>query len=283
MRKEVAPGWDEGKLTSGGESVRFSLTSDDGDEGFPGTVEVSVVYTAGKKTEGDGREVTVLGMEYEATLVGGAEETVVNMTNHSFVPPPPMWSINAIYHAIIIPELTTYPPQPSYFNLSGSPTIEGTKLSLITNAHLPLDPTGIPSTTASAPFSAFVGGHDNPFVLGAEAPDVDDCFVLNPSSPSSVPIDTRASPLNKLVAAEHPGSGVHLEVWSTEPAFQFYTGKHVDVPETAGAPARGARAGFCVEPSRWVNAVNVPEWRNQVVLKKGETYGARIVYRAWKE
>lgn len=82
MKKEVVPGWDEGKLSEGGESVRFSLTSEDGDEGFPGSVDVSVVYTAGKKVEG-GKEVTVLGMEYEAQLTGGADETVINMTNHS--------------------------------------------------------------------------------------------------------------------------------------------------------------------------------------------------------
>lgn len=107
--------------------------------------------------------------------------------------------------------------------------------------------------------------------------------MLNPESAGAVPIDTRGAPLARLVAARHPDSGIHLEVWSTEPAFQFYTGKHIDVPAVGGLPARGARAGFCVEPSRWVNAANVPEWRSQMLLKKGETYGARIVYRAWKE
>lgn len=107
--------------------------------------------------------------------------------------------------------------------------------------------------------------------------------MLNPETPNAVPIDTRGSTLNKLVAAFHPDSKIHLEVYSTEPAFQIYTGKGIDVPAVEGAPARGSRAGFCVEPSRWVNAVNIPEWRDQVVLKKGETYGARIVYKAWKE
>lgn len=66
----------------GGESVKFSLVSPDGDEGFPGTVEASVVYTVGKQTQ-EGKEVIVLAMEYEAELVGGADETVINMTNHS--------------------------------------------------------------------------------------------------------------------------------------------------------------------------------------------------------
>lgn len=168
-----------------------------------------------------------------------------------------------------------------YFNLSPSPTIKDTEIRILTNSHLPLDSTGIP-TSGPAPFPKFQGGHDKPFVLGETDPDVDDCFVVS-DDPSPVPIDTRSLPLQKLVAAYHPESKIHLEVWSTEPAFQFYTGKYVDVPALGGLLARGARAGFCVEPSRWVNAVNVPEWRDQMILKKGETYGARIVYRAWKD
>ncbi|PSR88709.1 galactose mutarotase-like domain-containing protein [Coniella lustricola] len=237
-------------LSEGGESVKFTLRSDDGDEGFPGTVDVSVVYTAGKTHE-DGKEVTVLGIEYEAKLVGGSEETAINMTNHS------------------------------YFNLTGGPSIEGTEIRILTNSHLPVDSNGIP-TSGPAPYSKFSGGHDKPFTLGATEPDVDDCFVANPD-PKSVPIDTRSEPLAKLVAAYHPESKIHLEVLSTEPAFQFYTGKYIDIPAVGGLPARGARAGFCVEPSRWVNAVNEPEWKSQVLLKKGETYGARIVYKAWKD
>lgn len=47
--------------------------------------------------------------------------------------------------------------------------------------------------------------------------------------------------------------------------------------------ARGARAGFCVEPSRYVNAVNVDEWRAQVLLKRGEVYGSRVVYKGWSD
>jgi aldose 1-epimerase len=120
------------------------------------------------------------------------------------------------------------------------------------------------------------------FELGAEEPDIDDCFVVN-ATPSSVPMDTRNSPLKLNVAANHPQSGIHLEVLSTEPAFQFYTGKYIDVPAVGGFAARGKRSGFCVEPSRFVNAANVEEWRDMMVLKKGDVYGCRIVYRAWSE
>ena len=66
----------------GGESVKFTIVSEDGEEGFPGKVEASVVYTSGTQKEG-GKEVVVLGIEYEAELVAGADETPINMTNHS--------------------------------------------------------------------------------------------------------------------------------------------------------------------------------------------------------
>lgn len=65
-----------------GESVEFKLVSEDGDEGYPGTVEVRAVYTAAK-TQENGREVTVVGIEYSAELVSGADETAINMTNHT--------------------------------------------------------------------------------------------------------------------------------------------------------------------------------------------------------
>lgn len=82
VRKEIPGLAGEGeKLEEGGESVVFRIRSEDGDEGFPGTVEASVVYTAGKTAGG----ATVLAMEYEAKLVEGADETVINMTNHSYV------------------------------------------------------------------------------------------------------------------------------------------------------------------------------------------------------
>lgn len=102
-------------------------------------------------------------------------------------------------------------------------------------------------------------------------------------APKAVPIDTRSEPLRRAVAAFHPDTAIHLEVLTTEPAFQFYTGKYIDVPAVEGAPARGVRSGFAVEPSRYVDAINNDEWKGQVILKKGQVYGSRIVYRAWSD
>lgn len=239
------------KGLEGGESVKFTLRSENGEEGYPGTVDVSVVYTAGVEKSAEGKKIHVLGIEYEATLVGDeVDETVINITNHS------------------------------YFNLTGGPTIEGTEVSLSTSEYLPVT-NGIPSSSRVEPFPGVKANET--FTFSANGPDIDDCFIVDPSTASSIPIDTRSSPLTKLVTAYHPASKIHLEVFSTEPAFQFYTGQLINIPAVDGVPARGPRAGFCVEPSRFVNAINVPEWKSQVLLKKGEVYGSRFVYKGWSD
>lgn len=109
-------------------------------------------------------------------------------------------------------------------------------------------------------------------------------MVLNPSD--SIPLDTRSLPLRHLLTLSHPATKLHLEVSSTEPAFQFYTGEGIDVPEleTSGGekiPAKGSRAGIAIEPSRYVDAPR-KEWRGQCLLKKGEVWGAKSRYVAWK-
>jgi len=229
-------------------ALLFNLTSPDGEEGYPGTVEVKVWYTQGKEQH-SGVEKAILEIEYEAALVGdSANETAVAMTNHS------------------------------YFNLAQGPTIEGTEVTLSTSKYQVVDSTGIPT----GPIEDYPGITANEvFGLGEKEPDIDDCFIVN-TEPASIPIDTRELPIQKLAAFYHPATKLHLEVSSTEPAFQFYTGKYIDVPAVEGVPARGPRSGFCVEPSRYVNAVNVVEHQGMVLLKKGETYGSKIVYRGWE-
>jgi aldose 1-epimerase len=167
----------------------------------------------------------------------------------------------------------------SYFNLSNSSSIEGTEVTLSTAWHQVVDDTSIP--TGEIALYPGVNAQEM-FTLGSKEPDVDHCFIMN-KDPSSVPIDTRSLSLQLLATFYHPTSKVHLEVHSTEPSFQFYTGKYIDVPQVGDLPSRGPRSGFAVEPSRYINAVNHDEWRSMVVLKRGQRYGSRIVYRAWQD
>ncbi|KAG9944227.1 aldose 1-epimerase, partial [Aureobasidium melanogenum] len=234
---------------NGTEAVQFKYLSKDGEEGYPGTVELRVWYIASKKNDG-GVDKTQLEIEYEVELVGDeVEETLVSVTNHS------------------------------YFNISGKDTIEGTEATLMTDQFMVVDDTDIPT----GEIEAFPGVEaEKSFTLGAVDPDIDHCFVINTDA-SSIPLDTRSSPLRKLCSFFHPTTKLHFEALSTEPAFQFYTGKYIDIPAVDGAPARGARAGFCVEPSRYIDAGNNDKWKKMVLLKKGQTYGSKIIYRGWKE
>ncbi|EXJ89978.1 aldose 1-epimerase [Capronia epimyces CBS 606.96] len=233
---------------NGHEGVRFTYLSPDGDEGYPGTVELRVWYTAWTEEE-DGVSKTILETEYEVELVGSeCEETVVNITNHG------------------------------YFNITDGPTIEGTEVTLHTSKYLPVDETDIPLGTVED-FPGIEAG--KPFVLGATEPDIDHCFIVDTDA-ANVPLDTRQRPLALLLSAAHPGTKLHVDVFSTEPSFQFYTGKYINTAATADSPARGPRAGFCVEPARYINAINVPQWRGQVLLKRNQLWGARTVHKAWK-
>ena len=166
----------------------------------------------------------------------------------------------------------------SYFNLSGGPTIEGTECVLTTNKHQVVDDKAIPL----GPIEDYPGVEaDKPFILGAQEPDIDHCFVVDPGNTSLTP-DLRQKSPTKLVSLTHPATNLHLDSFSTEPAIQFYTGKFIYCDATDDTPARGPRSGMCIEPSRYINAVNVPEWRNQVILRKGQLWGTKNVYKAWK-
>ena len=119
------------------------------------------------------------------------------------------------------------------------------------------------------------------FTLGPQEPNPDHCFIVNTDA-ASVPIDTRKEPMKPLIKLYHPDTKIHFEALSTEPAFQFYTGRFIQVPPMDGMPARGPRSGMCIEASRYVNAINDPKLRHMVVLKKGEKFGSRTIYRGWK-
>jgi aldose 1-epimerase len=163
--------------------------------------------------------------------------------------------------------------------LTGGPTIAGTDVTLHTDQHLPVTDDAIPLGTIEQ-YPGINAGEK--FTLGPEEPNVDHCFIKN-TDPKSVPLDTRTTAPTPNATFYHPESKVHLEILSTEPAFQFYTGKFIDVPEVDGIPARQKRSGFCIEPSRYVDAASRDDWRGMVLLKKGQLWGAKNVYKAWRD
>ena len=140
----------------------------------------------------------------------------------------------------------------SYFNISGQQTIAGTKSQLCSRRYLTVDQTGISVGT----INEFPVDVTKEFELQKDTPTIDNCFLLiSTTDPSKAVLDTRPQALQWLGFFHHPESGIHVQVFSTEPVFQFYTGDHLDV---SVSPSYGPRTGFCVEPGRFIKVVNQP-------------------------
>ncbi|MFJ4518804.1 aldose epimerase family protein [Streptomyces sp. NPDC088816] len=219
--------------------VRLTLRSPDGDMGFPGTLDVTATYVL------DARGT--LSLDYRAVT---DRPTVVNLTNHA------------------------------YFNLSGAPTVADHVLQLDADRYLPLTDEGIPygpgAETAGTPFD-FTRAH----TIGARLHDpdpqlraaggYDHCWVLRP--PSS------GESLRHAARLEDPGSGRALEVWTTEPGLQVYTGNQLDGTLKDATGRRHERyAAVCLETQHLPDSPNHPEYPS-TVLRPDSVLNSRTEYR----
>ncbi len=231
----------EATPTDGNEpSLKLTYVSKDGEEGYPGNLSVEVIYQLKKDNS--------LSINYKATT---DKPTVVNLTNHS------------------------------YFNLTGDPSKEilSHELTLAADKFVPVDknliPTGELKPVAGTPFdftkSAAIGSRINDstdmqikYGLG-----YDHCWVLNPSKES----------LNAFATVYEPSTGRVMEVSTSEPAVQFYTGNFLDgsVIGKNGVAAK-YRTGFCLETEHYPDSPNKPAFPS-TVLRPGETYQTTTVYR----
>ncbi|SCU78062.1 LAFA_0A04698g1_1 [Lachancea sp. 'fantastica'] len=205
--------------------VKFVVV--DANDGFPGTVEVSVIYHINVR-------VHTLSIEYEGHLVEG-EATVINLTNHS------------------------------YFNLNQfkATNCDETQFEILSKGIVELDKGGRPSGRVARP------PMPSNFTMHSKEDKFDTCFVTG----SSASIDTRSNEACTVLTAQHLESNLKLTILTTEPTFQFYT-------NGPGAVGRySERYGFCCEPGRYINALNVPQWADTVRLNKGETYGSLTTYK----
>lgn len=153
----------------------------------------------------------------------------------------------------------------SYWNISPNKDINGTRIRASTNKCLKVNPKSLLPTG-----EIIESPHDLTKTVEL-TPDIsfDNCFIANEKGSS---LDTRSNELIDVVEATHPSSKTKLSVATTDPAFQLYTGDYTDINDFK------SRSGFCVESSRFINAVNNKEWAEQVVLRKGETYGSKLKF-----
>lgn len=228
--------WTVEELT--GNSVTLSLTSPDGQEGYPGTLAVRVTYALTK--EG-------LAIDYWAR---SDKDTVCNLTNHSY--------FNLSGH-------DSGSVEGQYIYLSASrytPTVPG---SIPTGEIAPVDGTPMDLRRAQRigehigdPFDqlAMAGGYDHNWVI-----DGWDGETLRPAA-SAWSVET----------------GVEMIVFTTEPGVQFYAGNYLDgCPAGKGGAPYAKRHGFCLETQFFPDSPNRPGFPS-CVLKAGEEYGGRTEY-----
>ncbi len=228
-KAEVVPARD-------GQAVQFTHRSPDGDEGYPGTLDVTVVYTLTDANE--------LRLDYTATT---DKPTPLNLTNHA------------------------------YFNLAG----EGNGLvldhimTIAADSYTPNDDLLIPIGTI-APVKGTMMDFTRPTPLGARidkvpiAPPVgyDHNFVLRKAGGG----------LTFAARVVEPKSGRTMEVRTTEPAIQLYTGNFLDgtIKNRHGVPYQ-KHSAFCLETQHYPDSVNHPNFPS-TILEPGKTYKSTTIY-----
>ncbi len=220
-----------------GPSLELRYTSKDGEEGYPGTLSVTAVYT-----------LTVdnaLQIEYTATT---DKDTVVNLTHHS------------------------------YFNLAGKGDILNHQVMMPADKFTPVDSTLIP-TGELKPVDGTPFDFRTPTAIGARIGQDDEQLKFGKGYDHNWVINKPLGQLGLMASVYEPTTGRVLEVWSTEPGLQFYSGNFLDGSLTGkGGWVYQFRNGFCMEPQHYPDSPNQPNFPT-VVLKPGQVYKNTIIYK----
>jgi aldose 1-epimerase len=219
-------------------SLELTYESVDGEEGYPGNLQVKVTYTL---TNDNG-----LTIDYEATT---DKPTVVNLTNHS------------------------------YFNLSGMKRdILGHELTLNAKKMVPVNknliPTGNLLDVADTPFD-----FNTPKLLGKDINQVENEQIKNGGGYDHTWVINRTESGNMLFAkVKDPENGRVMEVYTTEPGVQLYSGNFLNGSLTGKNATFSKRFGFCLETQHFPDSPNQPQFPS-TVLKPGETYKTTTQYK----
>lgn len=225
------------KPTPKNASIVFHLTSPDGDQGYPGKLEVTVTYTLTSKNE--------LKIDYRATT---DKATHVNLTNHTYFNlEGPSAKDNTGHKVQILSDYIT-PVSAELIPTGKLMPVKGTAFDL-------RKPTVIAKgIDADNEQIKFGGGYDHNWVLKGRG-------------------------LRKVAAVHEPKTGRYMEVMTTEPGIQFYSGNFLDGTLTGhGGATYVKRFGFCLETQHYPDSPNHPNFPS-TLLRPGKTYRTTTVYK----
>jgi aldose 1-epimerase len=172
--------------------------------------------------------------------------------------------------------------QHTYFNLAGGGDVLGHQAQIFADRFVPIDaefiPCGGPHTVAGTPLD-----FRQPTAIGARI-DADDAQLRHGLGYDHTFVPGQpAGTLARMARVTDPASGRTLEVSSTAPGVQFYSGNFLDGTIAGkGGCAYGRRHGFCLEPGVFPDSPNRPDFPS-AVLRPGETYRHTLIYRVGVE
>ena len=229
--------WDAKKID--GQTLELKYLSPDGEEGYPGNLNVKVIYTLTNDNE--------LKTEYWATT---DKPTPVNLTQHSF------FNLKG----------------------AGNGDVNDHIMQIMADSYIPVDSTLIPFGEI-APVDGTPFDFRSPTAIGARINDdniqlkygggYDHCWVINKAETG----------LNYAAKVIEPESGRTLEVFTNEPGIQFYGGNFMNGSDSGkGGKVFGYRGALALETQHFPDSPNKPEFPS-TILNPGEEYYSICIYK----
>ena len=229
----------EGLTKAGAQGVKFSYLSKDGEEGYPGNLNLSVTYWL--TDDNDWR------IEYTATT---DKATPVNVTQHSY------FNLKGEGNGDILGHELTF------------------KAAKITPVTAGLIPTGELRPVKGTPFD-----FTTPHSIGERVNSTDEQMKFGGGYDHNWVLDSQNGSLALAAIVHEPTTGRRIEVLTTEPGMQFYCGNFLDGKSTgkSGKPYQ-FRNGFCLETQHHPDSPNQPSFPS-TILQPGKTMKSTTVYR----